>query len=70
MTKSEDVQVRAKNNSYDNFRLAMKERIIDFVIDRMEANEKYTHRILGDQEFQSYFIDKIIAEVYTEINAG
>lgn len=70
MTKSEDVQVRAKNNSYDNFRLAMKERIIDFVIDRMEANEKYTHKILGDQEFQSYFIDKIIAEVYTEINAG
>ncbi|MFS0878697.1 type I restriction endonuclease subunit R [Metabacillus niabensis] len=70
MTKSEDVQVRAKNNSYDNFRLAMKERIIDFVIDRMEANEKYTHKILGDQEFQSYFIDKIIAEVYAEINAG
>ncbi|MCM3031500.1 type I restriction endonuclease subunit R [Niallia sp. MER 6] len=70
MTKSEDVQVRAKNNSYDNFRLAMKERIIDFVIDRMEANEKYTHKILGDQEFQSYFIDKIIAEVYKEINAG
>jgi len=70
MTNSEDVQVRAKNNSYDNFRLAMKERIMDFVIDRMEANEKYTHKILGDQEFQSYFVDKIIAEVYAEINAG
>ncbi|WP_164463739.1 hypothetical protein [Niallia circulans] len=48
----------------------MKERIIDFVIDRMDANEKYTHEILGDQEFQSYFIDKIITEVYAEIYAG
>jgi hypothetical protein len=38
-------------------------------LSRMDANEKYTHKILGDQEFQSYFIDKIIAEVYTEINA-
>lgn len=68
MKKSEDVQVSAKNNTFDNFRLSMKSRIMDAVIDRMDANERYTHKILEDQDFQNYFFEKIIAEVYAEIN--
>lgn len=68
MKKNEDVQVSAKNNTFDNFRLSMKSRIMDAVIDRIDANERYTHKILEDPDFQNYFFEKIIAEVYAEMN--
>ncbi|MEE3808247.1 type I restriction endonuclease [Lysinibacillus fusiformis] len=68
MKKDDAVQVSAQNNTFDNFRLAMKSRIMDAVIDRMDANERYTHKILEDPDFQNYFFEKIIAEVYAEIN--
>ena len=47
------MQQRAAANTLDNFALAMKAKLRDAIVDRMEQNEEIATRYLNEQEFEN-----------------
>lgn len=69
MLNSEDIQQKAKNNTKDNFKFAFEKTFMNFVIDRMNSNEKFFMKILENEDFRSFIMDDMMNEVYTKVNA-
>ncbi|GEN82855.1 type I restriction endonuclease subunit R [Sporosarcina luteola] len=68
MLNSEDIQQKAKNNTKDNFKFAFEKSFMDFVIDRMESNEKFFMKILENEEFKAFVMEDMMDEVFAEVN--
>jgi len=68
MMNSEDIQQKAKNNTKDNFKFAFEKSFMDFVIDRMNTNEKFFMKILENEEFRNFIMEDMMHEVYAEVN--
>jgi type I restriction enzyme R subunit len=62
-----DVVERAMANPLDNFELAMKPKIENLMIDRMDQNQEIVDRYLNDPAFQSAAFKAIVKRVYDEI---
>ena len=65
-----DVVERAMANPFDNFELAMKPKVENLMIDRMDQNQEIVNRYLNDAEFQSAAFKEIVKRVYEEIRRG
>ncbi|MEF7441726.1 type I restriction endonuclease [Paenibacillus lautus] len=68
MLNSEDIQQKAKNNTRDNFKFAFEKTFMNFVIDRMNSNEKFFMKILENDDFRNFIMDDMMNEVYDEVN--
>ena len=68
MLNSDDIKQKAKNNTKDNFKFAFEKTFMDFVIDRMNTNEKFFMKILENEEFRHFIMDDMMHEVYAEVN--
>jgi type I restriction enzyme, R subunit len=60
----ETVLDQARNNTFDNFRLAFDPKFLGTVIGRMDENEALFKRMLDDQDFQEAVKDEYAARVY------
>jgi type I restriction enzyme R subunit len=62
-----EVQKRAAANTLDNFSLAMKSKIRDAIIDRMDKNEDIATRYLNDSDFEDAAFKALVRQIYEEL---
>jgi type I restriction enzyme, R subunit len=63
----ETVQQRAAANSLDNFSLAMKAKLRDAIVDRMEQNEGIATRYLNEAAFEDAAFRELVKRIYEEL---
>ena len=62
-----DVQKRAAANSLDNFSLAMKGKLRDAIVDRMDQNEKIATRYLNEEQFEAVAFRELVKRIYEDL---
>jgi type I restriction enzyme R subunit len=65
----ETLASRARENTYENFRLVFDREFIDTVVKRMDGNEEIFKRILDDGEFRQAILDHYAARLYERLRA-
>lgn len=68
MLNSEDIRLKAANNTKENFKFAFERSFMDFVIDRMASNQKFFMKILENEEFKTFIMEDMMNEIYAEVN--
>ena len=63
----EEVQKRAAANSLANFSLAMKSKLRDAIVDRLEQNEAIATRYLNEQDFENVAFGELVRRIYDEL---
>jgi type I restriction enzyme R subunit len=63
----EETQKRAAANSLDNFSLAMKAKLRDAIVDRMDQNEAIATRYLNEQDFEAVAFGELVKRIYQEL---
>jgi type I restriction enzyme R subunit len=64
-----EVQQRAAANSLDNFSLAMKDRLRNAIVDRMDKNEAIATRYLNEQDFEEVAYRALVKRIYEDLRA-
>jgi type I restriction enzyme, R subunit len=62
-----DVVERALANPLENFELAMRPKVEDIVMDRMDQNQAFVNRYFNDAAFQDAWFKAIVRQIYNEI---
>ncbi|MED4229504.1 hypothetical protein [Neobacillus cucumis] len=65
MVRDEDLVQKAQNNTKDNFKYSYERAFMDFVISRMNQNEKFMMKILENSEFKNFVMEDMFDEVYS-----
>ena len=60
----EDVVQKARANAFDNFALAIRERFMDLMIERMDDNAAIVARFMNDADFQSVAFRAMAKKIY------
>jgi type I restriction enzyme R subunit len=68
--RDQEVVERAMANRLDNFELAMKPKVEELMMDRMDQNQEIVNRYLNDPAFQSTTLKAIVKQIYNEIRRG
>ncbi len=66
----DDVRRRAQANTLDKFALAMRGKVRDAIVDRMEQNEQIATRYLNEAEFEEVAFLAMVKRLYSELNAA
>src|SRR5690606_8763840 len=66
----DEVVQRAKANPLDNFALAMKGKVEELMVDRMDQNQEIVTRYLNDAQFQDVAFRLLVKRIYDEIRSG
>ena len=61
-----DLELKARNNSYDDFRYAFEPSFLDGVIQEYDKNQEFYGKILQDDEFRSRLMDLIMLDIYAK----
>ncbi len=61
---NDDLKLKAKNNSYDDFKYAFEPSFLDGVITEYDKNQKFYGKILKDEGFRSKLMDLIMLDIY------
>lgn len=59
-----DLELKAKNNSYDDFKYAFEPEFLDGVMQEYDKNQAFYGKILQDESFKSKLMDLIMLDVY------
>jgi len=62
---NEELQLKAKNNSYDDFKYAFEPSFLDGVIQEYDKNQEFYGKILQDDGFRSKLMDLIMLDIYS-----
>jgi type I restriction enzyme R subunit len=65
--QDETVQQRAAANTLDNFALAMKSKLRDAIVDRMEQNEGIATRYLNEAEFEDLAFREMVKRIFEDL---
>ena len=66
--KADDqVRARAKANTFDNFSLAVRDKVEGLMIDRMDRNTGIVTKFLNEQDFREVVSDLLARRMYDEI---
>ena len=65
--QDKEVVERALANPLDNFELAMKPKVEELMIDRMDQNQDIVNRYLNDPAFQGAAFKAIVKQIYEQI---
>src|SRR5690625_3669324 len=63
MVQDEQLQVRAKNNSIDNFAFSFEDRFMDFLIDRM-TDRNFFMKLMENEDLRTFLMNDMKEEVY------
>ncbi len=58
---------KAKVNPLDNFSLALKQKIADLMIDRMDQNSEIVSKYINEQDFQDVAFGELAKRIYEEL---
>jgi len=61
---NEELELKAKNNSYDDFKYAFEPSFLDGVIQEYDKNQDFYGKILQDVSFRTKLMDLIMLDVY------
>ncbi len=64
----EDLVLKAKTNSIDDFSLAFEKVFLNKVIDRMDQNQSFFTRILDDEQFKTALMNMMLVETYEKLS--
>ncbi|HXO28559.1 MAG TPA: type I restriction endonuclease [Thermoanaerobaculia bacterium] len=62
----EEVKLKAGANTFDNFALSVKDKILDVMIERMDDNTDIVARFMNDPEFQRIAFRERARKIYEE----
>lgn len=62
-----DVRQKAKANTFDNFSLAMRPKISDLMVERMEQNQSIVTKYLDQKDFQEVVFRALVKALYADI---
>ena len=65
--KDEEVVQRAHANRFDNFSLAIRQKITDFMIDRLSQNQDIVNKYFNESEFQEVAFRELAQRIYDDI---
>ncbi|HEV2149008.1 MAG TPA: type I restriction endonuclease [Longimicrobiaceae bacterium] len=65
--KDEEVVQRAHANAFDNFSLAIRQKIADFMIDRLTQNQDIVTKYFNESEFQEIAFRELAQRIYDDI---
>ncbi len=65
--KDEEVVQRAQANRFDNFSLAIRQKIADFMIDRLSQNQDIVTKYFNESEFQEIAFRELAQRIYEDI---
>ncbi len=63
-----DLELKAKNNSFDDFKYAFEPEFLDGVMQEYDKNQAFYGKILQDESFKSKLMDLIMLDVYASFN--
>ncbi len=63
-----DLELKARVNSYDDFKHAFVSAFLDGVIQEYDKNHNFYGRILQDEDFRNKLIDLIMLDIYSSFN--
>ncbi|WP_461207610.1 type I restriction endonuclease subunit R [Clostridium sp. DL1XJH146] len=61
---NEDLELKAKHNTYDDFKYAFEPSFLDGVIQEYDKNQEFYGKILQDDSFRAKLMDLIMLDVY------
>lgn len=64
LKRNADLELKAKNNSYADFKYAFEPSFLDGVIQEYDKNEEFYGKILKDEGFRTRLMDLIMLEIY------
>jgi type I restriction enzyme R subunit len=67
--RDEEVVQRAQANPFDNFSLAIRQKIADFMIDRLSQNQDIVSKYFNEHEFQEMAFRELAQRIYEEIRS-
>jgi len=67
---NKDLELKAKVNSYEVFKLAFEPQFLDGVIQEYDKNQDFYGRILKDDGFKNKLMDLIMLDIYSSFNDG
>lgn len=62
---NQDLELKAKNNSYDDFKYAFEPEFLDGVMQEYDKNQEFYGKILQDESFKSKLMDLIMLDIYS-----
>lgn len=65
-----EVVQRAQANPFDNFALAVRQRLLDLVADRLDRNQEIVGRYMDNEEFREVAFTEMAKRIYEDIRAG
>jgi type I restriction enzyme R subunit len=60
-----DLELKAKNNSYADFKYAFEPTFLDGVVQEYDKNQDFYGKILKDESFRSKLMDLIMLDIYS-----
>lgn len=67
---NKDLELKAKVNSYEVFKLAFEPQFLDGVIQEYDKNQDFYGRILKDDGFRNKLMDLVMLDIYWSFNDG
>jgi len=66
----DDLVLKAKTNTVEDFRLAFEKVFIDKVVDRMDQNRAFFTRVLDDEQFRNALMEYMLIETYEKLRGN
>ncbi len=67
---NKDLELKARVNSYDDFKHAFIPTFLDGVVQEYDKNHGFYGKILKDEEFRNQLMELIMLDVYSSFNEG
>lgn len=64
MINNDELKIKAKNNTVENFKFSYDDKFMDIVIGRMGQNEKFFNKLLANEEFREEIKEYLLMNVY------
>ncbi len=59
-----DLELKARNNTYDDFKYAFEPEFLDGVMKEYDKNTSFYGKILKDESFKTKLMDLIMLDIY------
>jgi len=66
----EDLVLKAKTNTIEDFKLAFEKIFINKVVDRMDQNRAFFTRVLDDEQFRNALMEYMLIETYEKLRGS
>jgi len=70
LKNDDDLKKRAQANSLEDFKIAVKKKFTDTVVESYNENTEFYGKILNDKDFKEQLMELIIIDLYRSLNGN